>query len=493
MGENKTSRFVLSYFWGNIITSVASLISFPILTRVFSVSEYGILSLVFSTLTIAYVFSKMGIQNSIVRFYPEYEIGGEEKKSVFFSTYFFPIISTGIAFGILYIFIIPFVTKNILSLQDNIPFYAAALFIPTHSIFSVAGNFFRARQEPVRFNVLSILETYFPLLFGLSSILVFGSKIEYFFLGGFFGKAVYIFYFGNKIIGSYNLSPYLVSKDLLEKAFLYGFPLMLLELSGNLLAYGDRFIIKYFMSTKDVAIYSVGYNLAMYMANVFVIPLNSAVQVEYMKIWVIDGKLKTEEYLSKTCKAIMYFGIIYCVLALLNFKYVIIVLASKKYMESVAIAPFVITSVMIYTLYPIFGAGIFISKTTSSLFYCVLGALVLNFSVNVLLIPWMGILGAAIATFVANVIAALFIYMISNKVVAIKIRPVHIFGCLLAGGIAYGVCDYIEFDNIFLGLVTKSLAALGIYSLIIMRFDAEYKYYCNSIYNSVIAKIGRSK
>lgn len=493
MQKNNTSRFVLNYFWGNMVISVASLISFPIFTRVFSVSDYGILSLIFSTLNIVYVFSKMGIQNSIIRYYPEFESGEGEKKSIFFSTYVVSMLSIGIAVGILYFLIVPILTKKILAIDDSLPFYIVALLVPAHSFYSALGNFFKARQEPVLFNILSILETYLPLVLGILAILYFGPKIIFFFLGAIAGKVLYISYFGKKLQDKHNLSVKSVSSELLEKAFLYGSPLMLFELVSNLLAYGDRFLIKYFLSEKDVAVYAVGYNLAMYMVNIFVTPINTAVQVEYMGIWTRGGKEKTEEYLSKTFKAIMYFGTIFCVMALLNFKYVIIIFASSKYLESIMIAPFVITSLIVYSLYPIFGAGIYISGATRNLLYCVSGALVINFAANIILIPRIGIMGAAIATFVSYVIASGVIFYVGRK--ALKIRPYfkNILICLFAGYAGYELCRVFEFNSTILNIMSKSIASVTIYSIIIVIFDNESKNYWQMVYSMLSTASKRTK
>jgi O-antigen/teichoic acid export membrane protein len=483
--KRNTSKFVLKYFWGNLICSVASLISFPIFTRIFSVSEYGVLALVSSTLTIMFGFSKMGIQNSIVRFYPEFNTGGKEKQSEFFSTYLYSAGIIGLFVFLLFISLVPSLTRKLLSLNDPMPFYAAALFIPAHGVFSVIGNFFRARQEPVLYNIVTILETYLPLLVGLLFILLFGANLVYFFFGGFLGKLFYLSYYSKKFHDDYDVSVHSISKKLIERAFLYGFPLMLLELSANLLAYGDRYIIKYYLDTKEVAIYSVGYNLAMYMANIFVSPINSALQVEYIDIWTKYGKLKTEEYLTSKCKAIMYFGIIFCVIMTLNFKYVIMVFATSRYMESIKIAPYVITSVMIYSLYPVFGAGIYISKTTKNLFYCVLMALIINVCANIILIPRMGIVGAAISTFVANTLAASFIYLIARKIIRINIKILHILLALVAGALTYFLCQKIEFSNVLLNIISKTISPLVLYSIVVIVFDTEYKNYCEQIYNKM--------
>ena len=49
----------------------AGFISFPLLTRIFSVSDYGLLGLITTTLLIATAITKLGLPESIVRFYAE--------------------------------------------------------------------------------------------------------------------------------------------------------------------------------------------------------------------------------------------------------------------------------------------------------------------------------------------------------------------------------------------------------------------------------------
>lgn len=492
MRKSKTSNLIVSYFWGNIAVSIASLISFPIFTRVFSVSSYGILALVTSTLTIIIAFSKMGIQNSIIRWYPEYEIASKEKKSVFFSTYLYSITMTGVFVAIVFIILVPYITHNMLSLDDSLPFYIGALFIPFHSFYSTILNFYKAQKESALFNIVAILETYLPLIVGILFLFYFGAKVSNFLIGGFLAKILYSSYFYKKIHDRHHLSFRFISYDLLGNAFWYGFPLMLFELVSNLLAYGDRFIIKYFLKETDVAIYSVGYNLSMYLANIFTTPLNTAIQVEYMGIWTKFGKDKTEEYLSKILKAIMYFGVMFCMFSILNFKYIILLFASTKYIESVKIAPLVMTSLIVYSLYPIFGAGIYIAKATKNLLYCVFGALVLNFTANFILIPRVGIMGAAIATFASYAIASFVIYRMGSKIVSIKMENKSILLCLLAGCTAYYLCTLFEFNSIVLNVLSKSISSLCIYSAILIIFDREFGSYLQMGYSFIRPAFNRN-
>jgi len=63
------------YSIASALTMVAGLISFPLLTRIFSVAEYGVMNLITASLSVATAFGKFGIQHSIVRYQSEIAAG----------------------------------------------------------------------------------------------------------------------------------------------------------------------------------------------------------------------------------------------------------------------------------------------------------------------------------------------------------------------------------------------------------------------------------
>src|SRR5580704_7659770 len=66
----RTSHFL----GGNVCLFIVGLISFPILARIFSVEQYGLIALVSSTIAVAVVFAKCGFQTYVQRFYKEYAV-----------------------------------------------------------------------------------------------------------------------------------------------------------------------------------------------------------------------------------------------------------------------------------------------------------------------------------------------------------------------------------------------------------------------------------
>jgi len=62
----------LHFFSGNALTVLLGLISFPILTRMLTREEYGILGLVSTTMLVLVALAKAGLSDGIIRYYKEY-------------------------------------------------------------------------------------------------------------------------------------------------------------------------------------------------------------------------------------------------------------------------------------------------------------------------------------------------------------------------------------------------------------------------------------
>jgi O-antigen/teichoic acid export membrane protein len=81
----KLALHTSNYTLGSVLATIAGLVSFPILTRIFTVEEYGILNLISATLLLLTGIAKLGVQHSIVRFYGEVKSG---RRSVNLSQYY---------------------------------------------------------------------------------------------------------------------------------------------------------------------------------------------------------------------------------------------------------------------------------------------------------------------------------------------------------------------------------------------------------------------
>ena len=76
MAVTKKTFFVQfsHFFTGQAASLLLGFITFPLLTRLLSIEQYGILGLVTNTIAITVVFAKAGLSDGIIRFHDEYTV-----------------------------------------------------------------------------------------------------------------------------------------------------------------------------------------------------------------------------------------------------------------------------------------------------------------------------------------------------------------------------------------------------------------------------------
>ena len=137
------------YSFGSLLTMVAGLVSFPLLTRVLTIADYGVLSLIGATVSIAAAFGKVGIQHSIVRYQSEISAGkGEYRPEQLQATTFF-----GMAASALVVTLVMMVASQLVPARwlggtaSRWLFAFASLMILMQVIESTMTNFLRAEQR----------------------------------------------------------------------------------------------------------------------------------------------------------------------------------------------------------------------------------------------------------------------------------------------------------------------------------------------------------
>ena len=135
------------YFIGQFLVMAAGFISFPILTRIFSISDYGILYLLNTTMFIFLTVSRLGLAHTVVRFYSEFKSKNELPS--FHSTIFIGYAILALTIVIIFLLTVQLFserflnryTQNLLSLISIIVFSSCLTSIFTSSNILIASYF----------------------------------------------------------------------------------------------------------------------------------------------------------------------------------------------------------------------------------------------------------------------------------------------------------------------------------------------------------------
>ena len=451
----------------------AGFISFPILTRAFSVEDYGVFGLISTTLLISLSIAKLGSPSSIVRFHAEFE--SARKLDKFYSTVLLTSVGLSVIVAIFLLIITELVFKH---------FWGSTMIrlIPIVSLLIVIGcttdiiaSALRAEQETKMYNFIAIIRRYSSLALGIFFIFYFVKGPYGFYVGqvlsGILILIVLLFYFRKKM----SLRPSYFSSDIFKTTFKYGFPLIWNELGTLVLNYADRYLIQIYLGATSLGIYTAGYSLATYVSDIMIYSISYAMTPLSMNILVTKGKQETKNFFAKTFRYYLLvmlpvvFGFIAVGPNLLAF------LASSKYAEASVILPYVIIGQLVHASAIILNSGLYIEKKTHLVSILTLAACLVNIALNLLLIPLFGIVGSAQATLISFIFHTGIITYYAFKEFSFKIDVKNISIYLLASIMMFFLVRNIHVGSHLSSLIGQVSSGVIVYSIIVLFLDREVR------------------
>lgn len=479
------------YFISNILITIVSLISFPIWTRLFTTAEYGVMSLVTTSLALLLIFSKMGIQHAVLRFYYEFKNNKRNVElSYLHTTAILAVFIFSLAISLLFLISSELFFKGMVQPQNFKIMLALPVLITCGSINDLFLAFYRSDQKVKSYSVFNI---------GLKCLRFGGSLVFVFvwprgLLGFFIGWAVVDALTSSVLllifIRQQKIKLHHISGPLMREAVGYGLPLLGSEIAFVLLATGDRYLLQLLLDTAAVGVYSACYNVVDYAVSFFYVPIRLAVMPIYMKIWEEQGEPETQQFLMKVQKYYFLIGIPMVFGMTGVGKELIELLASSKYLPGQVIIPYVALGILIYNAHFIYGAGFYLIKKTTNLFLVNLAGIALNVICNVIMIPILGLQGAAIATLVSYLFVAVLIMKLANHFLSVPLQWRNITKAISAASIMFLVLQHLNFETGFVFLLAKISIGVIIYLSIILCLDHNSRRLLqNAIYHRYDAKI----
>lgn len=455
------------YFTGHILMLAGGFVSFPIFTRVFTLHEYGIMSLISINLVLVTAIAKLGINKGTARFYHEFRKSERRKGGV--QTFFSTLGLGGLVISGLVVLVYILFLNIIKSFIKNDFFlnllYISSVLIWTRSICTIFMSFLVSEEKSKIYLILNVFYKYLSV--GLSVFFVFYLiKGLYGYYAGliiaeFIGVLILLKHYGKNI----KFSGF--DQTFLKEVLLFGMPLIIVEFSGIFLTYGDRYILQFLRGSEEVGLYAAGYNLSTYCSELLLIPIGLSITPLYMKIWIDKGKAQTADFLRKTLKyfLMVLIPVIFGIISI--GKDILILLASDKYAKASPVITFITAGILIYGCTEILGAGLYISKKTYIITYLLITATIVNLFLNILMIPELGLIGAAIATFITYIGLALARTYFSFKYLPFRICSKDIIKYVVLSLVMAFVINLIHIQNTFFNIFFKTTSGIFVYSFLI--------------------------
>lgn len=255
----------------------------------------------------------------------------------------------------------------------------------------------------------------------------------------------------------------------LKSWFAFSIPLLPFSLCFWMIGVGDRYVIGYFLDATQVGLYSAAYGLGS-LIYLFYAPLNSVLfpaithQYENNKI----PEVKTiVGYTLKFFSALAIpaaFGLLILSRPLLN------IMTTQEFTDAHSIIPIVAFGTVLFSASYVFADLLMLFKETKLLSVIFTGSALFNLVLNILLVPWIGIIGAAISTLVTFIIHSFVLGIFSNRRIHFDIDFIFLGKCLASSGLMSVAVWKLNPTNVWTMIISIVVGAV-IYSfcLILMR------------------------
>jgi O-antigen/teichoic acid export membrane protein len=394
----------------NLILSLRGLILIPILTKTLGAASYGIWSQIWATISLLAPLCTLGLSYAIIRFLSTEKDKGTIGKGL--SSIF--AITAAIAFTASSLMLI-LSGRLAVAVFGGIDaaFYIkiSAFLILLVAIDQLLIGYFMAFQQMKRYSSFLILQTVGEVIL-----------IAYLVLSGFGLSGAIISLFIVRLISS-ALGFLWITSDVkfltpdfsIVKSYLpYTLPLLPTGLCYWFINLGDRYVIGYFMGVDAVGIYSVSYSLGGLLA-LFYAPLGIALFPAMVHCYENDKIQELKMHLKYSLKFFLMFAIpAFFGLSVLS-KSLLVTLATSEFVEGGLVVSIVALATLLYYCGSINTHVLNLFKEMEKIAIIHIGSASINIVMNILLVPLMGIVGAAIATLVTFAIYLFVICVISFK------------------------------------------------------------------------------
>lgn len=451
----------LIYGLSGIISSFLSVFLVPIYTRIFIPEDYGMMSLVTTTMALLTIFVVLALDNSVHRWYWDTEDMNDRKVTL--ASWTWCQIGVSLALAALVFTLSPQLGKALVGRDDaGLYLRLAAMALPLGVLNVVILNWFRMQRRPWASVIFSLSTNLFNFLLTITLVLLFRLGLT-----GVYVAQLITFAIGT-IVASMWLGDWIAlqrfRRSRLTVMLRYAMPMIPASLAYFIVNLSSRYFIRGFLSTSEVGVYQVGSTIASVAALVtgafqfawgpFAMSIHK--QPDAKKVYA--GVLLA--YLWVTCLISMTVSLF--APEILSF------FVTESYLGASRIVGILSFNYVVIGLGYIATIGPSIMKTTKPYGIGMVIAGGLTIALNFILVPRFGKEGSAVATLIAQSIVPVYVFYYSQKLYPIPYRFGVAFGIFLFAFLLAAIGGRFCWSDLLLGIGVKLLFILIFFSALFM-------------------------
>ncbi len=459
----------LIYSVGNLISRGLSFILLPIYSYYISTQDFGVYSFIVSVATIISTILNLGFPSIFIKHISE-SSSELEKKRILSNVISFVIIITLPAILITSMF-----ANQILILILGDAKYVSEFILGIFSllVFNYAyyfSSFYIALEESKKYLKITSISAVVNFFLNLILIVILQSGINGIFIAQILSSFVLII-LATDVVKNY--FRFIIEYEFIKKIISLSYPLLISGIFAILVEVMDRIIIIKFLDESEAGIYSFGYRVAM-IFNLFILSFKSAWIPHYMRLKQSNAT-ELDLHIGRVFTKLVFLSalIILCVEIfiddLFEWKLFGISIFDSKYSTSQNVVIYVLVGYFFSLLMGFYSLAPYLENKTKHFLYSDLLAFVFNLTLNLILIPRLKIIGAALATLLAFFVAATYLFVYSRNRIKVKYEKGKVLFVIIISTFIYFLS--VNAQNLLIDLTMMLFFILSGFYLKIVKKD----------------------
>jgi O-antigen/teichoic acid export membrane protein len=464
-GLRRLAGQVLVYGSGRFGLQLFSLITLPILTRVFTPAEYGIVETISTFASIVAIAATLSLNSAVQRSYFDYTKDQIGERRLVVSTGLWATVAWSIAVCIALVVAARPLSELFFDTDDHADLVALALVaLPLTIGTTYFQDVLRLLQQPGRYVLISFLATGLTVAFVLWFVLVADRGLEGVYLGGLVAAPVPL-----------AVAWWLVRDTLaarfsgieLRLMLAYALPLLPVAAATWVMQFADRFFVLHYASTTELGLYGVGIRLTnVLMFAVIAFGVAWAPFILDLHSRDADAERRVRARAFTAVGIVLGFGAVCLGVWAREFFRTI---TDPAFEDAYKVVGLLLGSVVALGLNGVTMTAISISRRTVYFAYYAAVTSVLNIGLNFALIPPFGMVGAAAASVATTATLAVLYYVRAQKLDRAPFELRTVLAALTLAAVLVAAGSAIRLESVLLSALVKLPLVLA-YPLVVWRF-----------------------
>lgn len=460
-----TAVYGVSTIVGRFLTYILT----PVYANVLPSSDVGIVATVFSYIAFLNVLFGYGMESAFMKYRSAMEVGNEKQN---FSVPFGSLLASSIVFSGIMIWQRTALASSIGDSAAYAPLvvYAAVIvFLDTVSIIPFA--LLRLQRKAKLFAAIRLTSIVVNVICNLVLLISYHLGVEGIFISNVISSSLTVVLLLPTIASQFTIS---WNGKLYNALLRFGLPYVPAGLATMMIQVIDRPILLALTDKSTVGIYQANYRLGIFM--MLVVSMFDFAWRPFFFTHAKDPDAK-----AVFARVLTYFVLLMtAVFLLLSFFLEDVVKLSifwghsilpPEYWYGLSIVPVVLLGYMFLGISNTIVAGIYIEKKTAHLPGITFIGASINVAANFLLIPVMGIMGAALATLLSYSAMCVALYIVVQRIYPISYEFTRTVKIAVAGGAVFALFHFIRFDAFELAWKVGLLILFGVMMYRLRFFD----------------------